>query len=116
MSSTVACIESNELMSCKNRIRFQNFETFMLSGVIADSSTPSAIEQRERISAVPVDALKLPDNYRSRPNVERQITDLLVGNTPCKGGCCVTHGLVLQYLLPNHNHSHLYFLQDGRRG
>jgi len=96
VSLTIAYIESNELMSCKHRIRFQNFETFMKTGAIADSSTPrNAIEQRERISAVPVDALTLPDNYRSRPNVERQITDLLVGNTPCKGSCCVTHGLVL---------------------
>ena len=75
-------------------IRFVDFQSFfnIETGPIS-APGPASNESESRAASIPVDTPNLPDNYSHRPNVEKQLIELLVGKASCQGGCIAAYGM-----------------------
>ena len=75
-------------------IQFVDFQSFFNIGTGPTSAPgPASNESESGAASIPVDTPSLPDNYSHRPNVEKQLIDLLVGKASCQGGCIAAYGM-----------------------
>ena len=75
-------------------IRFVDFQSFFnIETGPTSAPGPASNESESGAASIPVDTPNLPDNYSHRPNVEKQLIDLLVGKASCQGGCIAAYGM-----------------------
>jgi hypothetical protein len=76
-------------------ITFEDLQAFVCH---SDAAATKSGDSESALADLPVDMPSLPDNYRPRADVERQVVELLVGEAPCKGSTSAVHGMVSEAL------------------
>ena len=75
-------------------IQFVDFQSFFnIETGPTSAPGPASNESESGAASIPVDTPNLPDNYSHRPNVEKQLIELLVGKASCQGGCIAAYGM-----------------------